>query len=273
MKLSPFVKWVGGKGQLADRLSDRKPEKFNDYYEPFVGAGAFLFHLQPSNGIYINDINRELINTYEVIRDRPEEFIKKINALDTLNRDRVLYNAKRGEYNDKILNEEHDVDMAVLFVFLNKNCFNGLYRVNQKGFFNVPWNKRTTGSSIEEENIRNVSKFLSAVSVSNVDFEEVCENCREGDFVFLDSPYDPLSKTASFTDYSKEAFKKEDHIRLAEMFAKLTDRGVYAMATNHNTPLIRELYKDYNIEVVDVRRSINSKASKRVGKEVIITNY
>ena len=162
--------------------------------------------------------------------------------------------------------------MAALFIFLNKHCFNGLYRVNKQGLFNVPWNKKTSGVSINIENILNISNYLQNIEIFNKDFEEVLEDCDEDDFIFIDSPYDLLTNN-SFVDYSKEGFKKEDHIRLSKVFKKLDEQGCYCMLTNHNTPLINELYYDFNINVVDVRRSINSKGNDRRGQEIIITNY
>ena len=253
--ITPFVKWAGGKGQLVERLYARMPEYYNNYHEPFVGAGAMLFYLSPKNGVYINDINKQLIHAYKTIRDDVDNFINLVNRLDAVTCDNDYYNLMRDKYNQKIINEIYDTETAALFVYINKHCFNGLYRVNGKGLFNVPWNKKTTGSSINEENIRAISNYLSngKINIMNSDFEIACEECKKDDFVYFDSPYDVLSKTASFADYTKESFKKEDHIRLAELFKRLTSRGVKCMLTNHNTNLINELYKDFNIELVDVR--------------------
>jgi len=168
---------------------------------------------------------------------------------------------------------EYDVELAALFVFLNKHCFNGLYRVNGKGLFNVPYNN-SRASSVDEKAIREISKYLQEIEILDGDFEDACKGAKKGDFVFLDSPYAPLNPT-SFESYTKEGFDVESHKRLARLFDELTARGCYCMLTNHNTALINELYgnKGYRIDVVSVKRYINSDASNRVGEEVIICNY
>ncbi len=168
---------------------------------------------------------------------------------------------------------EYDVELAALFVFINKHCFNGLYRVNGKGLFNVPYNN-SRKASVDERTIRNVSEYLKGVTITDGDFEDACVNAEKGDFVFLDSPYAPLNPT-SFESYTKEGFDIESHKRLAELYDELTFRGCYCMLTNHNTRLINEMYghKGYKIDVVSVKRMINSDASNRVGEEVIICNY
>ncbi len=274
IKVSPFVKWAGGKRQLMDRILERLPQDFNNYYEPFVGGGAVLFELKPQKAS-INDINKSLINSYKAIRDFPEEFMLHLNYLDSNIPDEgnKYYYGVREKYNDKILLDEYDVELAALFVFINKHCFNGLYRVNKNGLFNVPYNNSKRGS-YEESNILQISAFLRNIEITCVDFEIACEKAEKGDFIFLDSPYAPLNDT-SFTSYTKEGFSLESHIRLSKLFDKLTDRGCYCMLTNHNTELIRELYsnKGYMIDVFDVKRMINSKADARTGKEIIICNY
>lgn len=273
--MKPFVKWAGGKGQLVERLYARMPKQYNTYFEPFVGAGAMLFYIQTDRNAYINDINKQLIHAYETIRDDLDNFLATINDMDKVYCDKEHYYEVRNKYNSKISYEIYDTDTAALFVYINKHCFNGLYRVNSKGLFNVPWNKKTSGASIDEENIKAISQYLNngKIKIMNMDFEGALKTCSSDDFVYFDSPYDILSKTASFADYTKESFKEEDHRRLAVLFKRLTDKGVKCMLTNHNTDLINELYKEFSIELVDVRRAINSDASKRMGKEVIITNY
>ena len=168
---------------------------------------------------------------------------------------------------------EYDVELAALFLFINKHCFNGLYRVNGKGLFNVPYNN-TRRASVDEEAIMATSKYLQDVNIIDGDFEEACKNAKKGDFVFIDSLYAPLNPT-SFESYTKEGFDIESHKRLAKLYDELTARGCYCMLTNHNTELINELYgnKGYKIDVVSVKRMINSDASNRVGEEVIICNY
>ena len=276
-KAAPFVKWAGGKRQLLSQIKERLPEQFNNYYEPFVGGGAVIFELLPENAL-INDINRALINTYRQIRDYPEEFIDKIKVLDegmdnNIEKLDTYYYSLREQYNDKLMKEEFDMEMATLFVYINKHCFNGLYRVNKKGLFNVPYNN-SRKTSVDEKVILGVSKYLKGVTIKEGDFEEACSYAKRGDFVFIDSPYAPLSPN-SFDDYTKEGFDINSHRRVSKVYDELTARGCYCMLTNHNTELINKLYsnKGYKIDVVDVKRMINSDASNRVGKEVIICNY
>lgn len=272
--IAPFVKWAGGKRQLIPQIRDRMPEKYNDYYEPFVGGGAVIFDLLPVNAL-INDINKALINTYRTICNEPDAFLKEVNRLDNdmWEDGKKYYYSIREHYNDKLMRSEYDVKLAALFVFINKHCFNGLYRVNGKGLFNVPYNN-SRRVSIDEDVIMATSEYLRGVTIKDGDFEQACKNAKKGDFVFIDSPYAPLNPT-SFESYTKEGFDIESHKRLAKLYDELTARGCYCMLTNHNTELINELYgnKDYKIDVVSVKRMINSDAFNRVGEEVIICNY
>lgn len=273
-KCAPFVKWAGGKRQLLSQIRERMPKKYNNYFEPFVGGGAVFFELLPEKAL-INDINRALINAYRRICNSPKDFLGSINKLDEdMGEDgKKYYYALREHYNDKLMREEFDTELAALFVFLNKHCFNGLYRVNGKGLFNVPYNN-SRAASVEEELIYAVSKCLQGVTITDRDFEAACQTAQKGDFIFIDSPYAPLNPT-SFESYTKEGFDIESHKRLAKLFDELTDRGCFCMLTNHNTDFINGLYggKGYKIDVVDVKRMINADASNRVGKEVIICNY
>ena len=272
--LTPFVKWAGGKRQLLTQIKERMPKKYNRYYEPFVGGGAVVFELLPEEAI-INDINRALINAYRQICYKTEDFIKEVNFLDSgmWEDGKKYYYSLREHYNDKLMKEEYDIELAALLVFINKHCFNGLYRVNGKGLFNVPYNN-SRKKSIDADSIRAISEYLKKVTILEGDFEKVCENAEKGDFVFLDSPYAPLNPT-SFESYTKEGFDVESHQRLAKLYDALTARGCYCMLTNHNTDFINELYggKGYRMDVVSVKRFINSDASKRVGEEIIICNY
>ncbi|MCI8626734.1 MAG: Dam family site-specific DNA-(adenine-N6)-methyltransferase [Lachnospiraceae bacterium] len=292
--LTPFIKWAGGKRQLLTQIKERMPEHYRRYYEPFVGGGAVIFELQPANAL-INDINKALINVYQQICRMPEEFIKKVQELDaglaeygvaepTNSKSRQkeakekegakqYYYTIRKQYNERLAKECFDVELAARFVFLNKHCFNGLYRVNGQGLFNVPYNN-SVSPSIDESSIRDISAYLQKVTILEGDFEEACKEAKEGDFVFIDSPYAPLNPS-SFESYTKEGFDLESHKRLARLFDELTERGCYCMLTNHNTELIHELYgeKGYQVDVVGVKRLINSDATKRVGEEVIIYNY
>lgn len=272
--VAPFVKWAGGKRQLIPQIRERMPEKYNDYYEPFIGGGAVIFDLLPANAL-INDINKALINTYRTICNEPDAFLIEVNRLDNdmWEDGKKYYYSIREHYNDKLMRSEYDVELAALFVFINKHCFNGLYRVNGKGLFNVPYNN-SRRVSVDEDVIIATSEYLRGVTIIDGDFEQACKNAKKGDFVFIDSPYAPLNPT-SFESYTKEGFDIESHTRLAKLYDELTARGCYCMLTNHNTELINELYgnKDYKIDVVSVKRMINSDASNRVGEEVIICNY
>lgn len=273
-EIVPFVKWAGGKRQLLSQIQERMPENYNHYFEPFVGGGAVFFLTQPSKAL-INDINKALINTYQRICDSPKEFLSEVNKIDSemWEDGKQYYYSIREHYNDKLMKSEYDVELAALFVFLNKHCFNGLYRVNGKGLFNVPYNN-SRRVSVNGDSIIEISKYLQGITIIDGDFEDACRDARKGDFVFLDSPYAPLNPT-SFESYTKEGFDIESHKRLAKLYDELTMRGCYCMLTNHNTDLINELYgnKGYKIDVVSVKRMINSDASNRVGKEVIICNY
>ena len=272
--IAPFIKWAGGKRQLLAQIRERMPESFNNYYEPFVGGGAVIFDLLPTSAV-INDINKALVNAYRQICNATDEFLKKLNELDeTMWEDgKEYYYSLREHYNDKLMKEEFDVELAALFVFINKHCFNGLYRVNGKGLFNVPYNN-SRNSSCDENTIRAIAEYLKNVTILEGDFQAACQNAKKGDFVFIDSQYAPLNPT-SFESYTKEGFDIESHKRLADLYDELTSRGCYCMLTNHNTELINELYgnKGYRMDVVSVKRMINSDATNRVGKEVIICNY
>ena len=272
--IAPFVKWAGGKRQLLTQIKERMPEKYNNYFQPFVGGGAVTFALLPENAL-INDINKALINAYRQICNAPEVFLKAIKKLDNemWEDGKEYYYFLREHYNDKLMKTEFDVELATLFVFINKHCFNGLYRVNGKGLFNVPYNN-SRRVSVDENLIMEISEYLQSVKIMDGDFEVACKEAKGGDFVFIDSPYAPLNPT-SFESYTKEGFDIESHKRLAKLFDELTARGCYCMLTNHNTDLINELYgnKGYRIDIVSVKRMINSDASNRVGEEVIICNY
>ena len=273
-KVAPFVKWAGGKRQLLPQIKERMPEKYNNYIEPFVGGGAVVFGLLPENAL-INDINEALINAYRQICNEPDMFLKVINKLDQemWEDGKKYYYSLREHYNDKLMKAEYDVELAALFVFINKHCFNGLYRVNGKGLFNVPYNN-SRRSSVDESVIMEVSEYLQGITIMNGDFQEISANAKKGDFIFLDSPYAPLNPT-SFESYTKEGFDIESHRRLSKFYDELAAKGCYCMLTNHNTELINELYgnKGYRIDIVSVKRMINSDASNRVGEEVIICNY
>lgn len=213
----PFVKWAGGKRQLIPQIKARMPGKYNNYYEPFVGGGAVIFALLPANAL-LNDINKALINVYKQICNAPEAFLAAVNKLDgeMWEDGREYYYYIRDNYNNKLVKAEYDVEMAALFVFINKHCFNGLYRVNGKGLFNVPYNN-SRRASVNEKAIMEVSKYLQCVNITDGDFETACRDAKKEDFVFIDSPYAPLNPV-SFESYTKEGFDIESHKRLAKLY-------------------------------------------------------
>ena len=271
----PLIKWAGGKRQLLGYIDDRMPSKYKRYFEPFFGGGALFFHLQPENAT-INDLNRALVNLYECVRDNYDGYVQALSEIDRAipsdkTKAKMYYYAMRKRYNALLVTNTYTTETAALMVFINKHCFNGLYRVNANGAFNVPYNN-SLRSSFDLANTKAVSESLSHACILCGDFSDAVKDACEGDFIFFDSPYAPLNDT-SFEAYTKEGFLEEDHRRLASLFRKLDSRGCLLMLTNHDTPLIRELYKGYRIDVVEVVRAINSDASKRRGTEVIITNY
>lgn len=272
--MEPFVKWAGGKRQLLDRIWERTPNKFDTYYEPFIGGGAVLFRLKPAKAV-INDTNEQLINIYRQLKADPRAVIRAVNSLDRGPCDKEYYLKRREEYNEKIQNKELDAECAAYMIWINKHCFNGLYRVNNKGLFNVPYNNKQLGKSIDEANLMSIGYYLQEadVQIYCMDFEDVCKKIGKDDFVYFDSPYIPVSETASFTDYTKDGFTYDDHVRLSKLYKHLADNGVKCMLSNHDVDLVYELYDGFKIESTDVKRNINSNAKKRTGKEVIITNY
>lgn len=273
-KISPAIKWAGGKTQLLNIITENLPDSYNNYYEPFIGGGAVLLSVKPEKAL-INDINEQLINLYIQIRDSVDDVLNKINNLDSVPCTKEFYYSIREQYNQKILSGEKDAQAAALMIWLNKHCFNGLYRVNSKGLFNVPFNNRVKGKSVDESNIRAISDYLNQakVNITCIDFEEACTTVSAGDFVYFDSPYVPESETAYFTDYAKGGFSLEDHKRLSKLFKCLDEKGAKIMLSNNDVPLVRELYEGYKIQSFAVKRMINRNANKRTGKEVLITNY
>ncbi|MGZ9413449.1 DNA adenine methylase [Mycoplasma sp. Z386] len=271
-KTIPFVKWAGGKRQIIEKIQEKLPKTINRYFEPFVGGGAVLFSIEAKE-YYINDINSSLINAYIQIKENPDLVISNLEKLDKTFITKGDYYLIREKYNEKIKNKEFDVELATFFIYLNKRCFNGLYRVNSKGEFNVPFNGKENFSSFSKENIVNISNFLNKkTEIMNFDFATVLEKAKKGDFIFIDSPYDSL-ENKSFDSYTEAGFDKEEHIRLSQVVKVLDKKGCYIMLTNHNTDLINELYKDFNKEIIKVKRLINRDKNKRTGEEIIITNY
>lgn len=275
LKPKPFVKWAGGKRQILDKLKKYIPNEFNTYYEPFVGGGALLFDLTPKKAV-INDLNKELMNVYEVLSDY-ELFIKMCKELNTHERrhsEEYFYKIRDLDRDNKKYEKMTSYQKAARTIYLNKACFNGLYRVNSKGLFNVPFNKKDKVATYDAENLLTIHQYLTNndIKIMSSDFEDVVNMCQEGDFVYFDPPYDTLNN--SFTSYTEEGFTRASQERLANTFKELDKRGVKVMVSNHNTDFIRDLYKDFNIHVISAKRNINSKGNKRGSvEEIIITNY
>lgn len=271
--INPFLKWAGGKGQLLGELKARLPKSYGNYFEPFIGGGALFFSIHPQNAA-ISDINPQLINAYRQLKKSSRSVIREIRKITSCECDDKYYREIRSRYNQKIESGELDSECAALMIWLNKHCFNGLYRVNSKGLFNVPYNNNRC-KSIDEENLAGIGRYLSSndIQIKVKDFEKACNKAKEGDFIYFDSPYLPESDTADFTDYTKEGFTMSDHERLARLFRKLNLKGIKLMLSNNDVPKAHELYSGFLIERIGARRSINSNASKRTGKEVIIRNY
>ena len=275
LKGKPFVKWAGGKRQIMDKLKKYIPEEYNTYYEPFVGGGALLFELSPKSAV-INDYNKELMNVYECIKNE-EKFVKLCNELnhyETKHSEEFYFEIRSKDRDKSKFNKIVDYKRAARTIYLNKACFNGLYRVNSKNEFNVPFNKKSTINTYDGQNLGIVHAYLNFndVKILSVDFEDAVKDAKKGDFIYFDPPYD--SDTEIFTNYTEGGFDKNEQIRLADVYKKLSDRGCYVMLSNHNTKLINELYSEFNIHVIEAKRNINSNGKKRGNvEEVIITNY
>jgi DNA adenine methylase len=274
-KAKPFVKWVGGKRQIIEDIKKYAPKEYNTYYEPFVGGGAVLFELAPKTFV-INDFNKELINVYKVLCDSEKynKMILILNDYQEKNCEEFYYQMRNIDRKKEEFNKLKDYERAARTIYLNKACFNGLYRVNSKGEFNVPFNKSKKLNTYDLDNLNSIHEFLTKneVTILEGDFEDSLKNVKKGDFVYFDPPYDNLNN--SFTSYTENGFGKGEQVRLFNCYKKLDKLGVKVMLSNHNTSFINELYKDYNITVITAKRNINSNGSKR-GKveETIITNY
>lgn len=275
IKGKPFVKWAGGKRQVMSDIKKLLPEKFGTYYEPFVGGGALFFELSPKKAV-LNDYNAELTNVYNCIKD-DSKFEKMCHELDhhEANHSEQYYFEIRNIDKDRIkFAHISDYKRAARTIYLNKACFNGLYRVNSRNEFNVPFGKKNKVNTYEGQNLGIVHCILNFndVKILTGDFEDAVKGAKKGDFIYFDPPYD--SDTSTFNDYTEFGFGKCEQERLSKLFKKLSDKGCYVMLSNHNTKLIKELYKDFNIHVIKAQRNINANGKKR-GKveEVIITNY
>lgn len=271
--MKPILKWVGGKGALIKQLKPLMPVSYNNYIEPFIGGGAVLLNLKPKKA-YVNDYNDELINLYEMIKRKPDELI--IDLKKHINEENYFYQIRSLDRDPKVYNQLTNVEKASRIVYLNKTSYNGLYRVNSRGELNVPFGRYKNPNFCDEKNIHELSEYFNKndIKFSTGDFEKVLINIKEGDFVYIDSPYYPISETSSFTGYQANGFSTQDQKRLKKFCDKIDKKGAFFMASNSSCEFIKELYSDYCIDTIYARRSINSKASGRGAiEEVVITNY
>ncbi len=266
----PFLKWVGGKTQLLPHLIEQAPKQFERYFEPFIGGGALFFRLQPQRA-FISDINPELINCYKVVRDDIDGLIKDLSQ-HIYEKD-YYYNLRNADRRTEFA-QWPCTKRASRLLYLNKTCFNGLYRVNAAGQFNVPIGRYRNPKILDEKNLLACSQALKPTQITQAEFTAIEHNVKKNDFVYFDPPYAPISETSDFTSYTKEGFDSAMQKKLAQLCESLDQQGVKFMVSNSNAPLILDLYKAFNITFVDASRTINSKSAKRGKiKEVLITNY
>lgn len=266
--IKPFLRWAGGKFKLTDSLIKFIPVEYNHYWEPFLGAGSLFFKLKP-NRATLSDLNESLIECYKQIKENPKEVSTIL--------DRIL--KKHSESNFYLIRDQFnksktfDSTKAAMFIYINKTCFNGIYRVNQNNEFNVPYGKILIPATPSVEELLRISERLNNIELYSYSYENILEKVSERDFIYLDPPYPPLSETAKFAEYTKEKFTINDQQAVALFAKRLADRGCFVMISNANTPFIQSLYNEWNINKTSVRRTISCKKEKYNVEELIITNY
>jgi DNA adenine methylase len=276
--MKPVIKWVGGKQSVMVHFEDLIKNNLkpgSTFYEPFAGGLAVTLALEHPNTV-VNDLNSELINMYKVIRDNPEELIYLLKSYEMLHNETAYYHI-RGWDREPDFATMSSLKRAARTIYLNKTCFNGLYRVNSKGYFNSPIGRTSSGKTpdiAQEDLIREMSKFLKSVQFHNGDYKECLAGATAGDVVFLDPPYDTdeAIKSEGFVGYQKEGWTRKDLEELKMICDELSIRGCKIILTNNDTEFVRELFKDYNFREIEVKRSINRDGNKRKGKELIIYN-
>ncbi|CAM1669607.1 Modification methylase DpnIIA [Streptococcus mitis] len=272
--LQPFTKWTGGKRQLLPVIRELMPKKYNRYFEPFVGGGALFFDLAPKDAV-INDFNAELINCYQQIKDNPQELIEILKVHQEYN-SKEYYLDLRSVDRDERIDMMSEVQRAARILYMLRVDFNGLYRVNSKNQFNVPYGRYKNPKIVDENLVSAISTYLNnnQIEIKKGDFEKAVLDVQPGDFVYFDPPYIPLSETSAFTSYTHEGFSYDDQVRLRDTFKKLSDTGAYVMLSNSSSFLVEELYQDFNIHYVEATRTNGAKSSSR-GRisEIIVTNY
>ncbi len=273
----PFVKWAGGKRQLIPILNENLPKSFGTYYEPFIGGGALLFHILTERNAQkcsISDLNSDLVLTYTTIRDKIDELVSSLKNHEKNYQD----DSKTYYYSVRESNPRSEIEKTSRLLFLNRTCFNGLYRVNSKGKFNVPLGRYTNPNIVNEDNLRSVSAILntSKVAIKCRDFESVLRDAKKGDLIYFDPPYQPVSDTANFTSYTNKSFTYEDLNRLAELCLKLDSKGCKVLLSNSDSKEVAKIFSDkpWKINKIQANRSINSNSKKRTGHfELLIKNY
>lgn len=270
---APVVKWVGGKRQLLPQILPLIPKRMTAYCEPFLGGGAVLFALQPKRAL-VNDLNQDLITVYRVIKEDADALIEHLSRHE--NTPEYFYRIRDLDRDKEAYAAMSDVEKASRLLYLNKTCYNGLFRVNASGAFNSPYGHYRRPNIVNEQTIRGVSRYFNSCDITffSGDFASVLEQVPKGGFVYLDPPYDPVSDTASFTGYNRGGFGRDEQVRLKECCDALTARGVKFLLSNSATPFIRELYGSYRVSIVQARRAVNSVASRRGAiEEVLVRNY
>lgn len=273
----PFVKWAGGKTQLLETFESLIPQmpKGSTYHEPFVGSGAMFFHLHVSGflpeRVILSDLNAHLVAVYRTVRDAPLQLAERLRELRSTHSKEQFY-AIRQRFNEEPIDEH---ERAALMVYMNKAGFNGLYRVNSRGYFNVPCGYQEGGPYLpRRDQLEACSEALQHAIIEHSRFDATLARARAGDFVYLDPPYVPIDENSNFTRYDKTGFRRADHERLRDAYAELDRRGCMVMLSNSNTPLVHELFEDWRIDYVDARRNINRKPKSRGPiKEVVVRNY
>ena len=278
IKYQPFVKWVGGKRGLLSQIIPLIPKEFNNYFEPFVGGGALFFELY-SQGllkdkkVYLFDINAELINAYNIVKNNPIKLINDLKKLKEKHTKEFYYEVRAWDREENFLSLDKAL-RAARFIYLNKTCFNGLYRVNSKGYHNVPMGNYKNPNICDELVIYNASEALQSAIILNTSYKDVMKHASKNDFVYFDPPYYPLTRTSSFTSYSEFNFLDKEQIELFEVFKKLDKKECKVAHSNSDTEFIKNLYSEFHIEEIQANRFINSKSSGR-GKisEVLVNNF
>ncbi len=273
----PFVKWAGGKRQLIPILNENMPKSFGTYYEPFIGGGALLFHIltdRDDQKCSISDLNSDLVLAYTTIRDRIDDLISSLKSHEK----NYQKDSKSYYYSVRESNPRSEIEKTSRLLFLNRTCFNGLYRVNSKGKFNVPLGRYTNPNIVNEDNLRSVSDILQAskVSIKCRDFGAVLSDAKKGDLVYFDPPYQPVSDTANFTSYTNKDFTDKDLERLADLCNKLDSKGCKVLLSNSDSKQVSDMFsaKPWKVSKIQANRSINSNSKKRTGHfELLIKNY